>query len=49
MREGLVHEFERLVRPGSPLFVGHSETLNGIPTRFRSERPSVYRLTEEAR
>ena len=49
MREGLVHEFERLVRPGSPLFVGHSETLNGIPTRFRSERPSVYRLPEEAR
>jgi chemotaxis protein methyltransferase CheR len=43
MRAGLVGEFERLLRPGSPLFVGHSETLNGIATRLRSERPSVYR------
>jgi len=49
MREGLVQEFERLVRPGAPLFIGHSETLNGIATRFRSERPSVYRLPEEPR
>jgi chemotaxis protein methyltransferase CheR len=47
MREGLVGEIERLVRPGAPLFIGHSETLNGIATRFRSERPSVYRLPEE--
>jgi chemotaxis protein methyltransferase CheR len=49
MREGLVHEFERLLRPGSPLYVGHSETLNGIPTRLRTERPSVYRLPEDGR
>jgi len=49
MREGLVHEFERLLRPGSPLYIGHSETLNGIPTRLRTERPSVYRQPEEAR
>jgi chemotaxis protein methyltransferase CheR len=49
MREGLVGEFERLLRPGSPLYIGHSETLNGIPTRLRTERPSVYRLPEEAR
>jgi chemotaxis protein methyltransferase CheR len=49
IREGLVREFERLLRPGSPLFVGHSETLNGIATHLRSERPSVYRLPEEAR
>jgi chemotaxis protein methyltransferase CheR len=49
MREGLVQEFERLLRPGSLLFIGHSETLNGIATRLRSERPSVYRLPEEAR
>jgi chemotaxis protein methyltransferase CheR len=49
MRAGVVGEFERLIRPGSPLFIGHSETLNGIATRFRSERPSVYRLPEEGR
>jgi chemotaxis protein methyltransferase CheR len=44
MREGLVGELERLLRPGAPLFIGHSETLNGIATRLRAERPSVYRL-----
>jgi chemotaxis protein methyltransferase CheR len=49
MREGLVGELERLLRPGSPLFIGHSETLNGIPTRLRPERPSVYRLPEGGR
>ncbi len=49
MREGLVGEIARLLRPGAPLFVGHSETLNGIPSHLRSERPSVYRSPEEAR
>ena len=46
MRAAVVGEFERLVRPGGLLVVGHSETLNGISTRFRSERPSVYRMPE---
>jgi chemotaxis protein methyltransferase CheR len=46
MRAGLVGELERLVRPGAPVFIGHSETLNGIATRLRCERPSVYRLRE---
>jgi chemotaxis protein methyltransferase CheR len=49
MREGLVGEFERLLRPGAPLYVGHSETLNGITMRLKAERPSVYRQPEEAR
>jgi len=49
MRAAVVGEFERLVRPGGLLVVGHSETLNGIATRFRSERPSVYRMPEAAR
>ncbi|HVO19346.1 MAG TPA: protein-glutamate O-methyltransferase CheR [Anaeromyxobacter sp.] len=49
MRAGLVGEIERLLRPGAHLFIGHSETLNGIDTRLRSERPSVYRLPEEIR
>jgi len=49
MRAGVVGEFERLTGPGCPLFVGHSETLNGIPTKFKTERPSVYRMPEEGR
>jgi chemotaxis protein methyltransferase CheR len=49
MRQGLVGEIERLIRPGAPLFIGHSETLNGIPTRLRPERPSVYRVPGEER
>ncbi len=49
MRAGVVGEFERLVGPGCPLFISHSETLNGITTRFKTERPSVYRLPEEGR
>jgi chemotaxis protein methyltransferase CheR len=44
MRAGVVAEFERLLRPGGLLYVGHAETLNGLATRFRAERPSVYRL-----
>jgi chemotaxis protein methyltransferase CheR len=49
MRAGLVAEIERVLRPGAHLFIGHSETLNGIDTRLRSERPSVYRLPGEVR
>jgi chemotaxis protein methyltransferase CheR len=49
MRAGLVAEIERVLRPGSHLFIGHSETLNGIETNLRSERPSVYRLPGEVR
>jgi chemotaxis protein methyltransferase CheR len=49
MRAGLVGEFDRLLRPGAHLFIGHSETLNGLETQLRSERPSVYRLPAEAR
>jgi chemotaxis protein methyltransferase CheR len=49
MRAALVGEIERLLRPGTHLFIGHSETLNGIETNLRSERPSVYRLPAEVR
>ncbi len=49
MRAGLVGEIERVLRPGAHLFIGHSETLNGIESGLRSERPSVYRLPVEAR
>jgi chemotaxis protein methyltransferase CheR len=49
MRSGLVGEIERVLRPGGHLFIGHSETLNGIETELRCERPSVYRLPAEVR
>ncbi len=49
MRAGLVGEIERVLRPGAHLFIGHSETLNGIASLLRSERPSVYRLPAEVR
>ncbi len=49
MRASLVAEVERLVKPGGRFFIGHSETLNGIETGLRVERPSVYRRPGEAR
>ncbi len=49
MRAGLVSEIDRLLRPGAHLFIGHSETLNGLETRLRTERPSIYRAPVEAR
>jgi chemotaxis protein methyltransferase CheR len=43
VRQGLVSEIERLLKPGGILFIGHSETLTGISTDLRIETPSVYR------
>jgi chemotaxis protein methyltransferase CheR len=42
VRQRLVGELERLVRPGGLLVVGHAETLTGLTTSFRLVRPSVY-------
>ena len=41
-REGLVLEIERLLRPGGMLFVGHAETLNGIPHALQRVAPSTF-------
>jgi chemotaxis protein methyltransferase CheR len=49
MRATLVGEVERLVKPGGRFFIGHSETLNGIDTTLRVERPSIYRRPGEGR
>jgi chemotaxis protein methyltransferase CheR len=46
VRQRLVSEIERLLRPGGVLVVAHSETLNGIRSGFRSLMPSVYRKVE---
>jgi chemotaxis protein methyltransferase CheR len=42
LRNKLAQEFERLLRPGGYLFVGHSESLNGTDSRLRCVKPSVY-------
>jgi chemotaxis protein methyltransferase CheR len=48
VRQRLVSEIERLLRPGGVLVIAHSETLNGIRTGLRSLMPSVYRKVEHA-
>jgi chemotaxis protein methyltransferase CheR len=46
VRQGLVREMERLVKPGGLVFVGHAETLNGLTTSLEVVVPSVYRRPE---
>ena len=43
IRQALVSEMERLVRPGGLVFVGHAETLSGLDTGLQVVAPSVYR------
>jgi chemotaxis protein methyltransferase CheR len=43
VRQRLVSEMERLLRPGGLLVVAHSETLNGIRSGLKAVLPSVYR------
>ena len=46
VRQRLISEVERLLKPGGLLVVAHSETLTGIRTKLRTVRPSVYRKTD---
>lgn len=46
VRQRLVSEIERLLRPGGLLMIGHSETLNGLNTGLTVVRPSIYRKPE---
>ncbi|MEI9937589.1 MAG: protein-glutamate O-methyltransferase CheR [Pseudomonadota bacterium] len=43
VRQPLVNEVERLLRPGGLLVIAHSETLNGLQTGMTMVKPSVYR------
>lgn len=43
VRQALVSEMQRLVRPGGLVIVGHSETLSGLSTTLDVVAPSVYR------
>ncbi|MDQ3000945.1 MAG: protein-glutamate O-methyltransferase [Fibrobacterota bacterium] len=42
VRQGLLSEVHRLLKPGGYLMVGHSESLNGISVDFETVNPSVY-------
>ncbi len=43
VRNRLLAEIERLLRPGGYLFVGHTESLAALDTRLKPIQPSVYR------
>ncbi len=42
VRQRLVAEAERLLKPGGFLAIGHAETLTGLRSQLKSVRPSVY-------
>lgn len=43
VRQGLVTEMERLLKPGGYLMIGHAETLNGLRMSLEVVRPATYR------
>jgi len=42
VRHGLLNEIHRLLKPGGYLIVGHTESLTGMISHFKSVRPSIY-------
>jgi len=46
IREQLVRRFEQQLVPGGYLFVGHSESLNGLENGLEQVAPMVYRKSE---
>jgi chemotaxis protein methyltransferase CheR len=42
VRQRLLDEMHRLLKPGGYLMVGHAESLSGLLSGFKSVRPSVY-------
>lgn len=43
LRERIVTEARRLLRPGGYLMVGHAETLIGLDSKFEFVKPAIYR------
>lgn len=46
LRQKLVREFERILRPGGYLIVSHSESLVGVETSLDTVKPSIYQKDE---
>ncbi len=42
-QQNLMRKFYRQLRPGGYLFIGHSETLNGLEVDFKAVASTVYR------
>jgi chemotaxis protein methyltransferase CheR len=42
LRNRMVTEFARLLKPGGILMIGHAETLIGMEKKYRTIKPSVY-------
>jgi chemotaxis protein methyltransferase CheR len=42
VRQRLLREFHRLLKPGGYLLVGHAESLMGLANCFRGVCPAVY-------
>ncbi len=42
VKERLLEDMHRLLKPGGYLIVGHAESLSGLLSRFKSVRPSIY-------
>lgn len=45
-QEGIVNRFHNYLEEGGYLFIGHSESLNGVKSPFKYVRPAVYRKEE---
>ncbi len=43
MKRRVAAALHRQLRPGGWLFIGHSESLNGVTDRFKPVRPTIYR------
>ena len=42
IRQALINEVHRLLRPGGFFLVGHAESLTGLTSKFKNLQPSVY-------
>jgi chemotaxis protein methyltransferase CheR len=42
----ILDRIANVMHPGSILFVGHSESLHGLSSRFEAIKPAIYRLAE---
>ncbi|MDD5434994.1 MAG: hypothetical protein PH343_06145, partial [Nitrospira sp.] len=42
-QEGIVNKYYNLLKNGGYLFIGHSESLNGVKSPFKYIKPAVYR------